>query len=43
MPNSFQNRPAHQLSEQIKHDEAIEKELIRNYFENKKNGVFVEV
>jgi len=43
MPNLFQNRPAHQLSEQIKHDEAIEKELIRNYFENKKNGVFVEV
>lgn len=43
MSNSFQNRPAHQLPEQIKHDEAIEKELIRNYFENKKNGVFVEV
>jgi len=33
MSNSFQNRPAHQLPEQIKHDEAIEKELIRNYFE----------
>ena len=36
MSNSFQNRPAHQLPEQIKHDEAIEKEHIRNYFENKK-------
>lgn len=41
--SNISNRPAHQLPENIKKDEAVEKELIRNYFGNKKNGVFVEV
>lgn len=43
MSNAYLNRPAHHLPENIKNDEAVEKELIRNYFNNKKNGVFVEV
>ena len=43
MSNAYLNRPAHHLPENIKNDETVEKELIRNYFNNKKNGVFVEV
>lgn len=36
-------RPAHNLPQHIQRDEAIEKKLIRDYFKNKTQGVFVEV
>jgi FkbM family methyltransferase len=36
-------RPAHHLPARIQKDEATEKQLIREYFGNKRNGVFVEV
>lgn len=36
-------RPAHHLPEHILNDEALEKRLIREYFGNKRSGVFVEV
>ena len=43
MSSAFIGRPAHNLPEYIKQDEAFEKELIRNYFHNKKNGIYIEV
>ncbi len=36
-------RPAHHLPEHIQRDEAEEKQRIRDYFANKRNGIFVEV
>lgn len=36
-------RPAHALPANIQRDEAVEKQLIREYFGNKRDGVFVEV
>lgn len=36
-------RPAHDLPLRIKRDEATEKKLIRNFFGNKRGGIFVEV
>lgn len=37
------SRPAHHLPANIQRDEAVEKQLIREYFGNKRRGVFVEV
>jgi FkbM family methyltransferase len=39
----FIGRPAHHLPLNIRNDEATEKRLIREYFGNKRDGVFVEV
>lgn len=37
------SRPAHQLPLHIQRDEAVEKQMIRDYFRNKRGGIFVEV
>jgi FkbM family methyltransferase len=43
MSKPYTGRPAHHLPEHIQRDEATEKRLIRNFFGNKRGGVFVEV
>lgn len=37
------DRPAHQLPMHIQRDEAEEKQMIRDYFRNMRDGIFVEV
>ena len=39
----YKKRPAHNLPANIQRDEAIEKKMIRDYFGDKRGGVFVEV
>ncbi len=43
MQTSNNDRPSHKLPPHIQRDEAVEKQLIRDYFGNKRGGVFVEV
>ena len=40
---AYVDRPAHKLSQLVQESEAREKRLIREYFGQKRNGVFVEV
>lgn len=43
MTTPYIGRPAHQLPLNIQQDEATEKKRIRDYFGNKRGGIFVEV
>lgn len=43
MTTPYSGRPAHNLPQHIIRDESIEKKAIRDYFGNKRSGVFVEV
>jgi FkbM family methyltransferase len=43
MPTPYVGRPSHNLPPHIQRDEATEKKLIRDYFGNKRAGIFVEV
>lgn len=43
MNTPYIGRPAHNLPSHIQRDEATEKKLVRDYFGNKRAGIFVEV